>query len=42
MKTLNLNKTEEKSKKRKVLIVNFSRTKRLQWDRFRRYGLYAS
>ena len=40
MKTLNQNLPETQSKK--VHIINFSNTKRLQWDRYRRYGLYAS
>ena len=39
MKTLNLTSPEQK--KEKNHIVNFSNTKRIQWDRFRRYGLYA-
>lgn len=40
MKTLNLNLNQENTKK--IHLVNFSNTKRLQWDRYRRYGLYTS
>jgi hypothetical protein len=40
MKTLNSNLGQEN--KKKVVFVNFTNTKRLQWDRYRRYGLYAS
>ncbi|MFD0762181.1 hypothetical protein ACFQZW_08810 [Lutibacter aestuarii] len=40
MKTLNLNTLQEH--KKKVHFINFTNTKRLQWDKFRRYGLYAS
>ncbi|SNR36184.1 hypothetical protein [Lutibacter flavus] len=40
MKTLNL--TTQENKKKKVIMVNYTNTKRIQWDRFRRYGLYAS
>jgi len=36
MTTLNLNSAQE-SKKRTV-FVNFTNTKRLQWNTFRRYG----
>ncbi|REE81722.1 hypothetical protein BX611_1258 [Lutibacter oceani] len=39
MKTLNLTSPEQK--KKKTHIVNYTNTKRIQWDRFRRYGLYA-
>ncbi|WP_262511275.1 hypothetical protein [Lutibacter citreus] len=44
MKALNLTKQQLKKevKKRKALIVNFSKTKRIQWNRFRRYSLYTS
>lgn len=40
MKTLDATLTEQN--KRKALIVNFTNTKRIQWNRFRRYGLHAS
>ncbi|SFS34498.1 hypothetical protein SAMN04488006_0839 [Lutibacter maritimus] len=40
MKTLEQNLPQQNTKK--VHLVNFSNTKRLQWDRYRRYGLYAS
>jgi hypothetical protein len=40
MKTLNANLGQEN--KKKVVFVSFTNTKRLQWDGFRRYGLYAS
>lgn len=37
MTTLNF-KLEQENKK-KTVFVNFENTKRLQWSRFRRYGL---
>ena len=40
MKTLEQNLPQQNTKK--VYLVNFSNTKRLQWDRYRRYGLYVS
>tara|TARA_R110001583_G_scaffold57921_7_gene173081 strand:+ start:228 stop:350 length:123 start_codon:yes stop_codon:yes gene_type:complete len=40
MKTLDLNIPE--NKKKRAFQVNFSNTKRIKWDRFRRYGFYAS
>jgi hypothetical protein len=40
MKTLNQNLPQENTKQ--VHLVNYSNTKRLQWDRFRRYGIYSS
>lgn len=40
MKTLDLNLQE--NKKKRAIQIDFSNTKRVQWDRFRRYGLYAS
>ena len=40
MKTLNANLGQEN--KKIIVFVNFKNTKRLQWDRYRRYGLYAS
>lgn len=40
MKTLNV--TTPTENKKKVHFINFTDTKRIQWDRFRRYGLYAS
>ena len=40
MKTTDLN-TSEKSKKN-VTLVNFSSTKRVQWDKYRRYGIFIS
>ena len=36
MTTLNLNLPQEN--KKKVVFINFSNTKRLQWSKFRRYG----
>ncbi len=39
MKTLNLTLAEQK--KKRAVIINFTNTKRIQWDRFRRYGLHA-
>ncbi len=36
MTTLNLNQPLEN--KKRVLFVNFENSKRLQWNRFRRYG----
>jgi hypothetical protein len=36
MSTLNLHLPEQN--KKKVLFVNFSNTKRIQWSSFRRYG----
>ena len=37
MTTLNLNLATEN--KPKVLFVNFTNSKRLQWSKYRRYGL---
>jgi len=37
MTTLNLNLPQEN--KKRVVFVNFTNTKRLQWSKFRRYGL---
>ena len=34
MNTLNL----EQENKKKVIFINFTNTKRLQWNNFRRYG----
>ena len=39
MKTLNITLTEQK--KKKAVIINFTNTKRIQWDRYRRYGFQA-
>ena len=39
MKSLNLITPE--LKKKKTHIINYTNTKRIQWDRFRRYGLYS-
>lgn len=40
MKTTDLNQSE-KSKKN-VTFANFTSTKRVQWDRYRRYGIFVS
>lgn len=40
MKTLNVTLPEQH--KKKTVFINFTNTKRIQWDRFRRYGLNAS
>lgn len=40
MKTTDLNQSE-KSKKN-VRFANFTSTKRLQWDKYRRYGIFVS
>jgi hypothetical protein len=37
MKTFNLTLADRN--KKKAVIINFTNTKRIQWDRFRRYGL---
>ena len=37
MTTLNINLEQENRKK--TVFVNFENTKRLQWSKFRRYGL---
>jgi hypothetical protein len=37
MTALNLNLEGENRKK--VVFVNFTDTKRIQWDRYRRYGI---
>jgi len=39
MKTINLSTPAENRKK--VVFINFTNTKRLQWNRFRRFGLNA-
>ena len=36
MTTLNLNLAQQN--KKKVVFINFTNTKRLQWNKFRRYG----
>jgi len=38
MKTLNAHSGQEN--KKKVAFISFKNTKRLQWDTYRRYGLY--
>ncbi len=38
MKTLDVNTGQEN--KKKTLFINFTNTKRIQWNRFRRYGIY--
>ena len=40
MKTTDLN-TSEKSKKN-TTFATFTSTKRAQWDKFRRYGIFVS
>jgi hypothetical protein len=40
MKATDLN-TSEKSKKN-VLFSTFTSTKRVQWDKYRRYGIFVS
>jgi len=40
MKTTNLTTGQET--KKSVLFINYSNTKRMQWDKYRRYGLYNS
>jgi hypothetical protein len=40
MKTTDLN-TSEKSKKN-APFANFTSTKRVQWDKYRRYGIFVS
>lgn len=40
MKTTNLNNGQ--GNKKQVIFVNFTNTKRLQWDRFRRYGIFTA
>lgn len=37
MKTTDLNKSE--NHKKNVAFADFTSTKRLQWDRYRRYGI---
>ena len=37
MTTLNLNVPQEN--KKRVIYVNFTNTKRLQWNQFRRYAI---
>lgn len=38
MKTLDVINGQDN--KRKVVFINFTNSKRIQWDRFRRYGMY--
>lgn len=40
MKTLDL--TTAKENQKIGIFINFGNTKRVQWDRYRRYGLYNS
>jgi len=40
MKTTNL--TTDQENRKSVLFINYSNTKRMQWDKYRRYGLYNS
>ncbi|MDD3721100.1 MAG: hypothetical protein PHW92_01240 [Lutibacter sp.] len=40
MKTTGLNQTEKN--KKNIAFESFSTTKRLQWDKYRRYGMFVS
>ncbi len=40
MKTTNLNSSEKN--KKNVPFANFTSVKRVQWDKYRRYGIFVS
>ncbi len=40
MKTSKLNSNQEN--KKKAILINFRASKRIQWDTYRRYGLYSA
>ena len=40
MKATDVNTGQEN--KKKALFINFTNTKRIQWNRFRRYGMYSA
>lgn len=40
MKTTDLNQSEKN--KKNIAFVSFTSTKRLQWDKHRRYGIFVS
>ncbi len=40
MKTTDLNQLEKN--KKNIAFTSFTTTKRIQWDKFRRYGIFVS